>query len=371
MKLGFGLMRLPCKSADNSDIDINKTMELADAFLAAGGTYFDTAYMYHGGKSEVAFRQAVVERYARDRFTVTDKLPIFQITKAEEMQAIFEEQLQRCGVDFFDYYWLHALGSESYQTAQRLNAFAFICEKKRLGLVRHVGFSFHDSPALLDRILTEHPELEYVQLQINYLDWDDPTVCARECLEVAKKHNKPVIVMEPIKGGALANVPKDAEDLLRSQDPSRSIASWAMRFAASCDQVIMVLSGMGTMEQMQDNLSYMKTFVPLNESEKKAVMQAAELIRNSIAIPCTACRYCVDGCPKHIAIPDYFAIYNNLKRYGESQRVGAMTYYQNLRVNHGAPSDCIRCAKCENHCPQHLPIRAYLTQVEKELEHHK
>ena len=261
MKLGFGLMRLPCKSADNSDIDINKTMELADAFLAAGGTYFDTAYMYHGGKSEVAFRQAVVERYARDRFTVTDKLPIFQITKAEEMQAIFEEQLQRCGVDFFDYYWLHALGSESYQTAQRLNAFAFICEKKRLGLVRHVGFSFHDSPALLDRILTEHPEMEYVQLQINYLDWDDPTVCARECLEVAKKHNKPVIVMEPIKGGALANVPKDAEDLLHSQDPSRSIASWAMRFAASCDQVIMVLSGMGTMEQMQDNLSYMKTFV--------------------------------------------------------------------------------------------------------------
>lgn len=367
-KLGFGLMRLPVIGEDYGNVDLKATQEMVDKFLAEGGTYFDTAYPYHQGKSEVAFRITVASRYPRDKFTITDKMPMFMIQNENQLEQIFNEQLERCGVDYFDYYWLHALGSGSYETAQKTNAFEFIAGKKAEGKIRHIGFSFHDSPELLEQILTEHPEAEYVQIQLNYLDWEDATIQARKCYEIATEHKKPVIVMEPIKGGALANVPEEAEKLFKAAEPEMSVASWAVRFAATHHNVMMVLSGMSNMEQMEDNLSYMMNFKPLDNKEMNIVKKAAELIRSGIAIPCTACRYCVDGCPKKIAIPDCFAIYNNLKRFGAVQGIVASTYYANLTKNSGKASDCIKCGKCESHCPQHLPIRKYLEDVANTLE---
>ena len=369
MKLGFGLMRLPVMNGDQSKIDLEEMKKLVDAFFAAGGTYFDTAYPYHQGKSESAFRETVVKRYPRDRFTITDKMPMFSVKRPEQLEEFFTEQLERCGVDYFDYYWLHALGSVNYQTAEQTNAFAFLSEKKAEGKIRHIGFSFHDSPELLDRILTEHPEAEYVQLQINYLDWEDTTIRARECYEVAHRHGKQVIVMEPVKGGALASLPERAEELLKEAEPDLSIASWGIRFAASQENVMMVLSGMSNLEQVEDNLSYMgENFQPLTEDECKLLEQAAEIIRESIAIPCTACRYCVDGCPKKIPIPDYFAIYNNLKRFQKIQAAVANAYYNNTARGRGKASDCISCGACEKSCPQHLRVIDYLKKVAETLE---
>ncbi len=366
MKLGFGLMRLPM--LDENTIDIEQVKKMADKFIAAGGTYFDTAYPYHQGKSETAFREAVVKRYPRESFTVTDKLPMFSIKKAEEMQPIFDEQLARCGVEYFDYYWLHALGKATYELSEQIGAFDFIAQKKAEGKVKHIGFSFHDSAEVLDQILTNHPEMEFVQLQINYLDLDDPGVQAKKCYETAVRHGKPVIVMEPVKGGALANVPEEVEDMMKAAEPDMSPASWAVRFAATYENVMMVLSGMSNMSQMEDNLSYMKDFKPLSDKENEMILKCADIIKNSIAIKCTACRYCTDGCPKTIAIPDYFKIYNDLKRYGRSQKEKAIVDYKSFSAEHGKASDCIKCGKCEKHCPQHLPIREMLSAAAKELE---
>ena len=366
MKLGFGLMRLPM--SDENTIDIEQVKKMADAFIAAGGTYFDTAYPYHGGKSETAFREAVVKRYPRESFTVTDKLPMFSIKKAEEMQPIFDEQLARCGVEYFDYYWLHALGNDTYNLSEKIGAFDFIAKKKAEGKVKHIGFSFHDSAEVLDKILTNHPEMEFVQLQINYLDLEDGGVQSRKCYETAVRHGKPVIVMEPVKGGALANVPTEAEELMRSYEKDMSPASWAVRFAASYENVMMVLSGMSSMAQMEDNLGYMKDFKPLTDAEKEMILKCGDIIRNSISIKCTACKYCVEGCPKKIAIPDYFKIYNDLKRYGRNQESKAKSDYAALVSEHGKASDCIKCGKCEEHCPQHLTIREYLTNIASKLE---
>lgn len=365
-KFGFGLMRLPIVDGDYMKVDAEKFKEMADAFLEAGGTYFDTAYPYHGGNSETAFRETVVKRYPRERFTVTDKLPIYLIQKPGQMQGIFDEQLARCGVEYFDYYWLHAIASTNYENVQKVGAFDFIAQKKAEGKIRHIGFSFHDSPELLERILNDHPETEYVQLQINYLDWDDVALRARECYEIATRHGKPVIVMEPIKGGALANVPKKAERILKAQKPELSVASWAIRFAATHENVMMVLSGMSSMEQLEDNVSYMKDFKPLSRAEVDMLKQVTEIIRSQTAIPCTACRYCVseNECPKNIAIPDYFALYNDNKAF---KSMGASIYYNNLTVTHGKASECIGCGKCEKHCPQHLPIREYLKDVAEVL----
>ena len=352
-KLGFGLMRLPLLDKDDySSVDIERFKNMADTFLANGFTYFDTAYPYHRGNSEVAFREAVVKRYPRSAYTITDKLSLFMIQDEKEIPGFFEKQLQQLGVDYVDYYWLHGLNGRTYQQAEEMHAFEFIQAKKAEGKIRHIGLSFHDKAALLDEILTVHPELEYVQIQLNYLDWNDPAVESRLCYEVAVKHNKPVIVMEPVKGGSLIQIPETAKQLFEKTHPELSIASWAIRFAASPSHVMMVLSGMSDEQQVEDNISYMRDFQSLDEKERQAVEQAVKIIRASEVISCTACRYCTDTCPGKIAIPDYFAIYNNMKQSGTAVRLTTQTYYSTLTQTHGKASECLKCGKCEKLCPQ-------------------
>ena len=372
-KLGFGLMRLPLLDNDDNDdkgsIDIDQVIPMVDLFMQRGFTYFDTAYPYHNGRSETTFREAVVKRYPRESFTVTDKMPIWDINSADDMERIFNEQLERCGVDYFDYYWLHALNKNYYEKVQQFDAFGFILKKKSEGKIRHIGFSFHDESSLLEKILTEHPEAEYVQLQINYIDMDNPTVEAATCYDICTRHGKPVIVMEPVKGGSLAKVPDKVEELFKNINPDMSIASWAVRFAASLPNVMMVLSGMSNLEQVDDNTSFMQDFVPLNDEEMAAIGSAAATIKESIAIPCTACHYCTDGCPMGICIPEYFAIYNSIKQFGKDQQwMNAITYYRNLSNTHGKASECLQCGQCEGHCPQQIPIIENLELVAQTFE---
>lgn len=362
-------MRMPLLDADKpSSVDVEQVKRMVDTFIERGFTYFDTAYMYHDFKSECVAREALVRRHGRDTFTLTSKLPIVFLKKEGDQERIFDEQLGKCGVEYFDYYLLHNLTGANYETACRLGSFDFVQRRKAEGRIRHVGFSFHDKAELLDRILTEHPEVEFVQLQINYLDWDNGSIQSHLCYETARRHGKPIIVMEPVKGGSLARVPEEVGRLFRSIDPDASPASWAIRYAAGLDGVMMVLSGMSSLEQLEENTSFMSDFKPLSERELAAVSQAVDIINRSIAIPCTACRYCTDGCPKHIAIPEYFAIYNADKQSVNQGFSVQQTYYDNYALTHGKASDCIACRKCERSCPQHLPIVEYLKMVAATFE---
>ena len=369
-KLGFGLMRLPLLDAnDDGSVDLELLKKMVDSFLEQGFTYFDTAWMYCGGKSEEAAREALVRRHPRGSFTLTTKLPAYMLRREEDREWLFQEQLRRTGAGYFDYYWLHDVNSHSIQTFDRLNCWDFILEKKRQGLVRHVGFSFHDGPELLDKVLTEHPEMEYVQLQLNYLDWDSLGVQSHACYDVAVKHGKRVIVMEPVKGGTLAKVPARLEAMFKEREPEMSVPSWAIRFAATQENVMVVLSGMSNMEQLLDNTGYMKDFRPLNDEELALMKKAAEIINESIAVPCTGCSYCTVNCPMHIAIPKYFSLYNaDLQELAEKGWTPQGSYYANLTLQFGKASDCIKCGQCEAMCPQHLPIRKYLEDVAKEFE---
>lgn len=366
-KLGFGCMRLPVIDGDQSRIDIEEFKKMVDLFQSRGFTYYDTAYVYHGGKSEEAVREAVVKRYPRDAFTVTTKMPMMKVECEEDLERIFNEQLERLGVEYIDYYWLHALDANRYELVQKLKAFEFISQKKAEGKIKHIGFSFHDRPAVLEKILCEHPEVEYVQLQINYIDWDSPTICGRECYEIATRHNKPVIVMEPVKGGTLAKVPRSVADIFKNYDPDASVASWAVRYTASLENVLTVLSGMSDMEQVDDNTAYMQHFKPLDGNEQAIVAQATDFIRGNILIACTECRYCVDGCPKKISIPDFFALYNKHK-LSDGQSNAPQQYHEVYSAHGGKPSECVRCGLCEKACPQHLEIRNHLKEVTATFE---
>ena len=365
-KLGFGLMRLPelSESGRFGKIDIELTKKMVDYFLSEGFTYFDTAWMYCESKSEDAAGEALVSRHKRDEFTLATKLHCGFFNNEEEREKIFKTQLEKTRVDHFDYYLLHDLGEDHYKKYQKFGCFEWLADKKKAGYVKHMGFSYHDRAELLDRILTEHPEVEFVQLQLNYLDWESEAIQSRKCYEVCVKHSKPVIVMEPVKGGTLSNVVPAVEKLFKSHSPEMSVASWAIRFAASQPNVKMVLSGMGNMDMMRDNTGYMKDFVPLDDEEFEIVKQATNIINSSIAIPCTACGYCVDGCPKNIPIPKYFSLYNaELQEYEGKGFTPQKEYYARLAETHGRADDCIECGKCEKICPQHLPIRKNLKLV--------
>ncbi len=364
-KLGFGLMRLP---TNENGIDIAETCRLADEFISRGFTYFDTAAPYHGGASEKAFKAAVSDRYPRAAYTVTDKLSLFMIEKKEDMQPFFDKQLEALGVDYIDIYLIHSLSARSYKKAQEFGAFEFAAEMKKQGKVKHVGFSFHDTADVLDTILTDHPEIEYVQLQINYLDWEDDAIQSRLCYETAVKHNKPVIVMEPVKGGALVDISKKAQALMKEHSPSLSVASWAIRFAASLDSVVMVLSGMSNEEQLKDNLSYMEDFVPFTEKEFSIAKECGEIIRNDITVPCTACRYCVDDCPMNIAIPEYFRLFNDINRFGLPKAIPLKNSYKDISSTRGKASDCIKCGMCESLCPQKIQITKLLEKVSETFD---
>jgi len=369
-KLGFGLMRLPLTDPnDDGSIDMEQLKQMVDSFLEQGFTYFDTAWMYCGGRSEEAAGEALVKRHPRESFTLTTKLPAYLLRSEEDREKVFQEQLRRTGAGYFDYYWLHDVNSHSIRTFDRLKCWDFVKEKKEQGLVRHIGFSFHDGPELLDRVLTEHPEFEYVQLQLNYLDWDSLGVQSHACYDVATKHGKPVIVMEPVKGGTLAKVPEKLEAMFKAREPEMSVPSWAIRFAASQENVMMVLSGMSNMEQLLDNTGYMKNFRPLNAEELAMMHQAADILNEKIAIPCTGCSYCTVNCPRHIAIPKYFSLYNaDMQESEEKGWTPQGSYYDNLTLQFGKASSCIRCGRCEAMCPQHLPIRRYLQDVAKHFE---
>lgn len=364
-KLGFGLMRLPRIDKEKDIIDVEQTAEMANMFLDAGLKYFDSAYVYNG--SEEAARKAITSRHPRDSYYITSKLNVNAAKSEEEAKNEVNVSLEREGVDYIDFYLLHALSDANYQKYAEWNLWEYVKELQEEGKIRHYGFSFHGSPEVLDQILTEHPDVDFVQLQINYADWNDPIVQSKGVYEVARKHNKPIVVMEPIKGGTLANPPKPVAELLKKANPEASLASWAIRFVASLPGIMVVLSGMSNVEQMTDNLSYMKDFKPLDEEEKKVIEEAMRIFASIDQIPCTACHYCTDGCPKKIQIPDIFKAMNRNLVYEDLD--GAKKRYENaVQEPHAKASACVKCGQCERQCPQHIHIREWLDKVAETLE---
>lgn len=359
---GFGCMRLPM---NGDQVDIAETTRMVDEFLAQGFNYFDTAHGYIGGKSELALKECLTSRYPREAYSLTDKLTDSYFKTEADIRPFFESQLEACGVDYFDFYLMHAQNADNFKKFKACRAYETAFALKAEGRIRHVGLSFHDRAEVLDQILTEYPQIEVVQIQFNYLDYDDIAVQSRKCYEVCRKHGKPVLVMEPVKGGSLVNLPEEAKKVLDDLHGG-SPASYAIRFAAGFPGMMMVLSGMSDLEQMKDNLSYMRDFKPLNETELVAVNKVQEIFHKMNMIPCTACRYCVEGCPKQISIPDLFAIMNIKQLHHDWN---ADYYYEEVHTAPGRrASDCLKCGKCEKICPQHLPIRKLLEEVAKEFD---
>ena len=363
-KFGFGCMRLPMK---DGQVDNAEFSRMVDAFLENGFNYFDTAHGYLGGKSETALRDSLTSRYPRESYILTDKLTNFFFKKEEDIRPLFESQLEACGLEYFDFYLMHAQNAENFDFFKRCRAYETALELKAEGKFKHFGISFHDKADVLEQILTEYPQIEVVQIQFNYVDYDDPAVESGKVYEVCRKHGKPVIVMEPVKGGNLANLPEDAATVLNALNGG-SPATYAMRYAAGFENNIMVLSGMSNMAQMEDNISVMKDFQPLSETEQAAIEQVRGIFHSKNLIPCTSCRYCTAGCPKQILIPDLFACMNAKKVFNNWNT----DYYYNqvYTTKNGKASDCIKCGKCEHACPQHLNIRELLVEVANEFDKH-
>ncbi len=363
-KLGFGLMRLPQK---DGTIDHDQVCRMVDAYLDAGLNYFDTAYVYHGGDSEKTVKTALVQRHPRESFYLATKLPAWVLSTKEDRDKVFQEQLDRCGVDYFDFYLLHSIEDGSNgETYKRLDCFNWAMQKKAEGKIRHFGFSFHGSPEYLKEVLNAHPEVEFVQIQLNYADWKNPVVRSGELYEILHARNIPMIIMEPVKGGTLASLSPELEAKYKAVRPDSSVASWALRFVGSLPGVMTILSGMSSTEQMEDNLKTFRNFEPLTEEEKKVVEEVKTLMLNVPQIGCTGCRYCTDGCPMNISIPDIFRAVNTIRLYKEEFRPKA--FYKSLVTTTGKAGDCIQCGQCEGVCPQHLPIIELLQEASKTLD---
>ena len=363
-KIGFGLMRLPEK---DGAIDIEQVSQMADAYMEAGFNYFDTAYVYHGGNSEKVVKEAIVKRFPRESFTIATKLPAWFLHSPEDRDKVFEEQLDRCGVDYFDYYLLHSLeDGNNYDTYEKYDCFNWGIKKREEGKIRHFGFSFHGTPELLVQVLDKHPEIEFVQIQLNYADWDNKIVHSGELYEILRDRNIPMIIMEPAKGGKLANLDDECAEILKAIRPDKSIASWAFRYVGSLPGIATILSGMSTPEQMEDNINTFKDFEPLSEEELAAIDKVKEIMNRVELAGCTSCKYCVEGCPMGISIPDVISAVNTRRKFPGDMR--PQFFYNGLVDRYSHASDCIACGQCEGVCPQHLPIIDLMKEAVEKFE---
>jgi hypothetical protein len=369
--MGFGMMRLPLLDKnDESSVDYKKVNEMVDLFMEKGFTHFDTGYPYHNGLSEVAIKKCLVDRYPRTSFKIADKLPLFSITEESQLEPIFNEQLERCGVEYFDYYMMHNVSGFSEAGWLNVDSFSFVNKKKEEGKIKHLGLSTHANAEFLDNILTIHPEMEFVLLQINYLDWEDEGIESKKCWEVARKHGKPVMIMEPFKGGFLADVPEDAEKIMKKYNPKASIVSWALRFVANLEGVCVILTGASSLDQLEENLLEFENFTPLNDEEYDIISEVSEIINSNITVDCTKCKYCIDSCSESINIAKLFDLYNKqnlLDQKGWSQPGNAYVNYSKL-PGVGIASDCRECGACLDECPQEIDIPEILKDVAKTFE---
>ena len=371
VELGMGLMRLPLKDEnDQTSVDMEHVNRMVDAYMDAGFNYFDTAYVYHEGVGESAFKKSVVERYPRESFKIATKLPLFIITEESQLEPMFAEQLENCGVDYIDYYMLHNVSGFTETAWKNVDLYSFIEKKQEEGKIKHIGLSTHGDAEFLEELLVEHPKIEFVLLQINYLDWDDEGIESRKCLEVARKYNKKIMIMEPYKGGFLADVPEEAEKLMKEYHPDKSVVSWAMRFVATLDDVDVVLTGASNLEQLESNIYEFKNAEPLNEEELEILKEVSEIINSNITVDCTKCRYCVESCPEEIDIAKVFDLYNKHKILEKDD----WTQFGNAYLNYskldgvGLASDCIECESCIEECPQQINIPEFLKDVAETFE---
>lgn len=371
-KFGFGMMRLPqLDENDPTKVDIEQVKEMVDVYIENGGKYFDTAYPYHNGVSETVLKEAVVDRYPREDIIIATKLPIFSVTKEEDMEKFFNEQLEKCGVEYFDYYLIHNINEMTHHAVYDFDSFEFVRQKKQEGKIKNMGFSFHDKPEALIEAIEAFPDCDFIQLQINYIDWTNSSIESKKCYEIASKYKKPVVVMEPVKGGALANLPDKAEKIFKNYDEDKESVSWALRFCNELDNVFMILNGVSSLEQMKSSINIFKDIKPLNEEEHELITQVRDIVNNLTPIKCTECNYCIEYCPVNIPISKYFSMYNtyyiNKTQNGDPVNDAVSYLVMSENKENGAANECIECKECEKYCPQHLEIHEILKDVDKEL----